>query len=72
MRFQRVKSTIRRYERIAFYWYMGTGQFLKCCQCKEQYIAYLRFRKNLKRHLQPNSIYMKEWEYIQQQQREKP
>ena len=69
MKFQRVKSTIRRYERFAFYWYMSTGQFLEYPQCKEQYIAFLRFRKNLKRHLQPNSIYMKEWEYLQ---REKP
>lgn len=69
MKFQRVKSTIRRYERFAFYWYMSTGQFLEYPQCKEQHIAFLRFRKNLKRHLQPNSIYMKEWEYLQ---REKP
>ena len=69
MKFQRVKSTIRRYERFAFYWYTSTGQFLEYPQCKEQYIAFLRFRKNLKRHLQPNSINMKEWEYLQ---REKP
>jgi hypothetical protein len=69
MKFKRVKSTIRRYERFAFYWYMSTGQFLEYYQCKEQYIAFLRFRKNLKRHLQPNSIYMKEWEYLH---REKP
>ena len=65
MKFRRVKSAIRRYERFAFYWYMNTGQMLEYYQCKEQYIAYLRFRKNLKRHLQPNSIYMKEWKYLQ-------
>ena len=69
MKFKKVRSAIRRYERFAFYWYMSTGKFLEYYQCKEQYIALLRFRKNLKRHLQPNSIYMKEWEYLQ---RKKP
>lgn len=68
MKFQRVKSAIRRYERFAFYWYMSTGQFLEYYQSKVEYIAYLRFRKNLKRHLQPNSIYMKEWKYLQERE----
>lgn len=65
MKFQRVRSVIRGFERHAFYYYMSTGQFLEYYQCKEQYIAFLRLHKNLKRHLQPNSIYRKEWEYLE-------
>ena len=61
MKIKKVRSAIRRYERFAFYWYMSTGQILEYYQCKQQYIAFLRFHKNLKRHLQPNSIYMKQY-----------
>lgn len=69
MKVRKLRSAIRKHERVMFLWYMQTGQIMCYYATKVQQMACFRFYKNLERHLQPNSIYMKEWEYLQ---REKP